>query len=61
MWKGEEQVLLLRAGPFRSCSAASLRSGRLSFSAEISGHKLVSRSAPSWEKQDMEKAIAGAG
>lgn len=31
-WMGrEEEVLLLRAGPFRSCFAASARSGRLSF------------------------------
>lgn len=44
VWKGEEQVLLLRAGPFRSCFAASVRSGSLSFFAEISGHELVSRS-----------------
>lgn len=44
VWKGEEQVLLLRAGPFRSCFAASVRSGRLSFLAEISGHELVSSS-----------------
>lgn len=30
--------------PFRSCFAASVRSGSLSFLAEISGHELVSSS-----------------
>lgn len=44
VWKGEEQVLLLRAGPFTSWSAAYVWSGSLSFLAEISGHELVRRS-----------------